>query len=130
AEGLRWHDLKRWRALDQINDNNKYIPEGCNFWGGDLWENDEYTSANVDYTAVSSSDDSDYIRPYRIVTSHTLYDGYSWQVPRYLTALPADEILITCSTDEEGSTDWDSAVLYQNPYYSIYGGGNYSLDWK
>ncbi|MFI3263492.1 MAG: RagB/SusD family nutrient uptake outer membrane protein [Rikenellaceae bacterium] len=130
AEGLRWHDLKRWRALDQINDNNKYIPEGCNFWGGDLWENEEYTNANVNYASVSPKEESDYIRPYRIVSTHTLYDGYSWQVPRYLTAVPADEILITTTNNEDGTTNWDSAVLYQNPYYSIYGGGDYEMTWK
>ncbi len=31
GEGMRWDDLMRWRAMDQLL-TTKYIPEGFNFW--------------------------------------------------------------------------------------------------
>ncbi len=98
AEGLRLDDLKRWRALDMMND---YQPEGVNLWGGELYKlyGDELSAGNI----VSPASVSDYVRPLQITPSAIAYTGYTFPHQHYLEPIPLSELRI------EGSQ------LYQNP---------------
>ncbi|MFI3262457.1 MAG: RagB/SusD family nutrient uptake outer membrane protein [Rikenellaceae bacterium] len=165
CEGFRWSDLKRWRALDQINDANKYVVEGCNLWekmydegvaayavynaayvaadnGANYSEDfnsfivEGFNPALLDWSAtvtanISSPDLGNYVRPYQKTTvNNDMYDGYSWGIPYYLQPLPADEIAMTCSTYDDGSFDYDSAILYQNPYWPSIADATYDSTWE
>lgn len=116
GEGMRWNDLVRWRSMDQLKTQN-YIPEGCNFWTSMYQtattnENHAASSFVEGPTAsdanISSSEESVYIRPYRISSSNTLYDGYTWMNAHYNSPLPIREIEFL-SPDESV----DTSVLYQ-----------------
>ncbi|MFI3262459.1 MAG: RagB/SusD family nutrient uptake outer membrane protein [Rikenellaceae bacterium] len=153
CEGFRWSDLKRWRALDQINDANKYTVKGCNFWekmydDGVAAYNEYMADENKDAFSVvginpalldnsgsvtaniSSPDLGNYLIPYMKVSTNDMYQGYSWGIPYYLQPLPADEIAMTCSTNEDGSFDYDSAILYQNPYWPSTADATYDSTWE
>ncbi len=72
AEGFRFNDLRRWRALDQLA-NNPYIIEGMRLWGPmqDWYKDKGVSTLIVPGTAgktanVSSPQESQYLRPYRI----------------------------------------------------------------
>lgn len=123
SEGLRYDDLIRWRAMDQVKD---YIIEGFNLWD-EAYNNSEYTdpapgeSTSVglvsDGTAkanVSSKDLSKYLRPYQILNSstNTVFNGYTWTEANYLSPLPYREMQLA---SPDGSAD--NSNLYQNPYW-------------
>lgn len=120
GEGMRWNDLVRWSSMDQLV-NTKFIPEGCNFWDsmyqtaiynevGRTEENKvTYVQGPDDEKAnISSSEESKYIRPYRIMRNHPLFDGYTWMNAHYNSPLPIREIELL-SPDES----IDNSVLYQ-----------------
>lgn len=120
GEGMRWNDLVRWSSMDQLV-NTKFIPEGCNFWDsmyqtaiynevGRTEENKvTYVQGPDDEKAnISSSQESKYIRPYRIMSNHPLFDGYTWMNAHYNSPLPIREIELL-SPDES----IDNSVLYQ-----------------
>lgn len=117
AEGMRWNDLIRWCAMDQLK-TKKFIPEGVNFWTS-MYKIPGYNGINdtpVEYIQgpeddkanVSSSTDSKYLRPYRIKSNNPLYDGYTWMEAHYNYPLPIREIELL-SPDESV----DNSVLYQ-----------------
>lgn len=135
GESLRWEDLKRWRALDQVEN---YIVEGVNFWDKmyadsaylaqvvteegdtlDQWEPVYFEPGGEEAANISAKSDSKYVRPLRINTSNNyLYDGYTWTKAAYLSPLPAGEFLTTAdpdSADSDGVLDLSSSPLYQNP---------------
>lgn len=120
GEGMRWNDLVRWSSMDQLV-NTKFIPEGCNFWDsmyqtaiynevGRTEENKvTYVQGPDDEKAnISSSQESKYIRPYRIMSNHPLFNGYTWMNAHYNSPLPIREIELL-SPDES----IDNSVLYQ-----------------
>lgn len=114
AEGLRFMDLCRWRAMDQMISTPYHI-EGIHLWNtpmqawyGDLLVDDESDAANV-----SSHSRSEYLRPYEKNTKSNAYNGYRWAMAHYLRPLPVKQFLLTAS---DGSTIADSP-LYQNPYW-------------
>lgn len=120
GEGMRWNDLVRWSSMDQLV-NTKFIPEGCNFWDsmyqtaiynevGRTEENKvTYVQGPDDKKAnISSSQESKYIRPYRIMSNHPLFNGYTWMNAHYNSPLPIREIELL-SPDES----IDNSVLYQ-----------------
>lgn len=127
SEGMRWDDLKRWRALDQIVN---YIPEGFNLWDK-AYDSDDYkdvdntgqtfsrliepSDAGAGKTAnVSSRTVSKYLRPYQIIVANNLvFNGYNWSKANYLSPLPAYQIRLTSSNVSDPST----SPLYQNPYW-------------
>ena len=124
GEGMRWDDLKRWRALDQVQN---YIVEGINLWD-EIYQDPAYTEVSGEsrliepggsgQANVSSRTASKYLRPYQIVvTNNEVYDGYTWTKANYLTPIPAYEILLTSQMGEDGNVDLDSSPLYQNPYW-------------
>lgn len=119
GEGMRWDDLVRWRAIDQLL-TEKFIPEGCNFW------DNLYKTANKDENGAEitfkydggdgsniSKPEWKYLRPYSIlVTNNPVYDGYTWAKANYLSPVPIREMELL-SPDEKAET----SVLYQNPYW-------------
>ena len=125
GEGMRWDDLKRWRALDQVQN---YIIEGFNLWD-EMYLDEEYLDAVTGQSLliepggssqanVSSRNASKYLRPYQIIEANNeVYDGYTWTKANYLTPLPAYEIMLTATVGEDGNVDLDSSPLYQNPYW-------------
>ena len=125
GEGMRWDDLKRWRALDQVEN---YVIEGFNLWD-EMYQDEEYADAATGESLliepggsslanVSSRTASKYLRPYQIIVANNeVYDGYTWTKANYLTPIPAYEILLTSQMGEDGSVNLDSSPLYQNPYW-------------
>ena len=117
AEGMRYFDLKRWRALDQLA-ANPHIIEGFKIWGP---MQDRYSDAELvepseggNNATVSSSEESDYLMPYRINvgSGNLVSDGYSWAKAHYLDPIATEHFLITTP---EGSSDMSTSVIYQNP---------------
>ncbi len=118
-EGMRMYDLKRWRALDQLD--GTWQPEGINFWESGLYE--EYIDdgrhsqliADGSATAnVSSSSRSTYLRPYEIVNraSNQMWGkGYKWCEAHYLNPIAITHFRTTASNP----TDINTSVIYQNP---------------
>lgn len=120
GEGMRWNDLVRWSSMDQLV-NNKFIPEGCNFWASmyqtAIYDGEGYDDTNkVTYIEgptnekanISSRSESTYIRPYRILSNNPVFDGYTWMNAHYNSPLPIREIELL-SPDESVET----SVLYQ-----------------
>lgn len=118
GEGMRWNDLVRWCAMDQLKTKN-FIPEGVNFWtsmykipgfnGMDDNTKVTYIEGPDDEKAnVSSRKDSKYLRPYRIKKANPLYNGYTWMEAHYNSPLPIREIELL-SPDES----IENSVLYQ-----------------
>lgn len=113
AEGLRYMDLCRWRAMDQMKSTAYHI-EGIHLWNTPMqaWYNtlvdDESDGANI-----SSRTRSEYVRPYEKNTKSNAYNGYKWAMAHYLRPLPVKQFLLTAP---DGATVGDSP-LYQNPYW-------------
>lgn len=124
AEGLRYFDLKRWRALDQLI-STPYIIEGFKIWGPmQDWYVDEEGNTQLieagtpDKTAnVSQSAESSYLRPYRInlAATNLVRDGYGWAKAHYLEPIATQHFQITASDPTDNTT----SVIYQNPYWPI-----------
>lgn len=125
GESFRMDDLKRWRALDQVQN---YIPEGFNLWD-EAYQMEAYQGDGESLLIepgtdrspnVSSRRDSKYLLPYRIIENNNqVYNGYTWSKANYLTPLPAYEILLTANASEGGDIDLGSSPLYQNPYWPL-----------
>ena len=102
AEGRRLDDLKRWRALDTMKE---WQPEGFKLWAGmnDMYNEEELSSG------ISSSSESNYLRPLQAFTTSMVYSGYTFPKPHYLEPIPVSEFLLTVDPATGKST------LYQNP---------------
>lgn len=118
AEGLRYMDLKRWKALDQLAES-PYMIEGIKIWGPmQDWYEEKGTSLLIEPNTpgrtanVSSATESSYLRPYRINLSggNLVMNGYSWIAAHYLSPIAANHFTIT---SESGSPS--SSTIYQNP---------------
>jgi len=102
AEGMRLMDLKRWRALDHMQN---YQVEGLNLWA-DIYR--IYTSEELRIgETVSSPSLSTYLRPFQKVSSSIVYNGYTFPKPHYLEPIPVSEILMTTVNGQ--------STIYQNP---------------
>jgi hypothetical protein len=113
SEGLRYRDLCRWRAMDQML-TTPYIPEGIHLWNTPMeaW----YTNLVADGSGkanVSSKNDSEYLRPLRKRSSQLGYNGFVWSMAHYLDPIRIDQFRITAP---DGETIADSPI-YQNPYW-------------
>ena len=125
GESMRWDDLRRWRALDQVHG---YIVEGFNLWD-EMYKDEKYIDeatgeslliepGGSELANVSSRNSSKYLRPYQIIeTNNEVYNGYNWTEANYLTPIPAYEIMLTSTMGGDGTVDLDSSPLYQNPYW-------------
>lgn len=124
AEGLRFDDLKRWRALDQVVN---YQIEGMNLWT-EMYNENFYK--NADGTSkfrtlpdsqpnMSSQAQSVYVRPYQIVeASNVYYNGFTWTMAHYLAPISYENFLLT---SPDGNAK--SSVIYQNPGWPIVANG-------
>lgn len=131
AEGFRMRDLRRWCALDKMQD---YQVEGFNLWAENY---KRYTTpaagldknfdkplgvidlkeAGTEGANVSARSDGEYLKPYRVIASNIAYNGYNWNPNRYLYPIAFDHFRLT--TETEGSSDYSSSPIYQNPGWKI-----------
>lgn len=115
AEGMRMDDLKRWRALDQMDN---YIVEGFNLWDNMYKEYEGLRYEPESEPNVSPKENGKYLRPYQIVSSNNkFYDGYNWTPAHYLDPIAFKHFLLTSDGDPENSN------IYQNPYWPVESGG-------
>jgi hypothetical protein len=126
SEGLRWDDLMRWRALDQLQDNH-YYKHGCKMYGP-MWDwfkqsKYKYGQANPDDNKVSDPSDVEggfngdarYLSLQRVSTKSEWYaSGYSWHMAHYLSPI-AENHFIESASD---TGDLTTSPIYQNPYWS------------
>lgn len=118
SEGFRYDDLRRWRAMDQLI-TNPYIPEGFHLWNTPMQE--WYVTNGkpiLKYgqgkdSNVSSPEESEYLRPYRVIPNQRCADGFTWSMAHYLDPIRIDQFQITAP---DGHTVEDSPI-YQNPYW-------------
>jgi hypothetical protein len=116
AEGLRFMDLKRWRAMDQMISTPYHI-EGFKLWGGTIqtWYNASDLKYGVgDASNVSAPSLSAYLRPYEKTPTSLAYNGYRWNMAHYLSPIAAQHFLITSKDGKDAST----SPIYQNPGWS------------
>ncbi len=114
AEGLRWMDLQRWRACDQMK-TLPYHTEGIHLWNTEMesW----YTNLISDGSSaanVSSKALSEYYRPHEVTMANNNFkDGLRWHNAHYLEPLPLRQFLLTA--DDHATIA--RSPLYQNPYW-------------
>lgn len=138
SEGFRFNDLKRWRALDQVKN---YHVQGFNFWDQmyNMYTNPtpedatEQSLAALDKITlvenvagatgtpnVSAKSDpyaeGKYYLPYRKNSANIGYDGLTWTEAKYLYPIRNTEFRLT--TAVEGSNEYDTSTIYQNPGWS------------
>ncbi len=123
GEVFRWDDLKRWRALDQVQN---YQIEGCNFWTS-MYDSDKYKDENGNSLVVprgqgdnpnlSNTEFGNYLRPYQIIqTNNLLFNGYNWTDAAYLNPLPIQEMIITANEPVgDEAVNLETSPVYQNP---------------
>jgi hypothetical protein len=121
AEGLRFMDLIRWRAMDQMITAPAHI-EGFKLWGPmQSW----YIPSQIIYGAANSqavvSDPalSVYLRPYEVKGNADSYKGVRWAMAHYLSPIGIEHFAITAG--EGGLT---SSPIYQNPGWPLAGGAS------
>ncbi len=118
GEGMRWADLARWRACDQVKN---YQIEGMKYWGT-VYEG-TWLDGTTDLVKVSVADGNgnmsdptisgDYIRPYQISkVNNSVFDGYNFTPAHYLYPIPQS---IFRQTAEGDQTDLNTSNVYQNP---------------
>lgn len=119
AEGLRFMDLKRWRAMDQMI-TTPYHFEGFKLWGPmKSW----YTAAQIIYGAtdtkaiVSDPALSVYLRPQEIRSNADSYKGARWTMAHYLSPIATQHFNITST-----GGNFATSPIYQNPGWSTAGG--------
>lgn len=131
SEGFRYDDLKRWRAMDQVQN---YIIEGFNLWeenykseayqpeyddNGKLIK-DGLTADGSSKANVSSKTLSNYLRPYqKFEPNNMVFNGYNWSKANYLSPIPYRQMQLA-SPDLTA----ENSNLYQNPYWPVAPGGN------
>lgn len=125
AEGFRWDDLVRWRALDQLCSTPGFHIEGCHIWNaGDemikylaqFGSGDDADPAKLKAKlegVLSHASESEYVRPHRSNNSNKVVNGLTWHMAHYLQPMPIKQMMLTAP---DGSTVADSP-LYQNPYW-------------
>ncbi|MDL2208196.1 RagB/SusD family nutrient uptake outer membrane protein [Parabacteroides sp. OttesenSCG-928-O15] len=115
AEGLRYMDLCRWRAMDQLI-TNPYHLEGFHLWNTPMegW----YTGLVSDGSSnanVSSKDKSEYLRPHERYPDQAGYNGATWKMAHYLRPIVVKQFQIT----SEDGANTSTSTIYQNPYWPV-----------
>jgi hypothetical protein len=115
GEGLRYMDLCRWRAMDQMISTPYHI-EGFKLWGPmKQWYNPKKLTYNIgDKSTVSSPELSPYLRIYQKTPTVLTYNGYRWAMAHYLSPIAIQHFLIT-TNDNNAS----SSPIYQNPGWPL-----------
>lgn len=117
AEGLRYSDLRRWRSMDQLIDH-PYIPEGIHFWNTPMQheiDQDKIICDGSTKANLSSSQYSEYIRPFQKSMTQRCYNGFSWHMAHYLDPIAVKNFQIT---SPDGASV-ENSTIYQNPYWPI-----------
>ena len=110
-EGLRFMDLKRWRAMDQMI-ATPYHVEGFKLWGPmqNWYDPNDLTYGVGDPSTVSDPALSQYLRVYQKTPTSLVFDGYSWSMAHYLSPIALGHFLITSQGNEV-----ETSPIYQNP---------------
>ena len=118
AEGLRYMDLMRWRAMDQMISTPYHI-EGFKLWGSmQYWYDNEDGTSQLVYgmdnpkANVSDPAISPYLRPYEKNNNNLAKDGYRWAMAHYLEPYRIQDMDIT-----SGGGSIENSPIYQNPYW-------------
>lgn len=116
GEALRYMDLKRWRAMDQLITSPYHI-EGFKLWGPmqDWYKDDKGNSILVygldnSSANVSSPELSKYLRPYEVSSKSLVLNGYTWAMAHYLSPIAIQHFMITSDNNEV-----EQSPIYQNP---------------
>jgi len=111
GEGLRYMDLRRWRAMDQMITVPYHI-EGFKLWGPmQKWYKASSLTYNIgDKSTVSAPSLSPYLRVYQRTTTVLAYNGYKWTMAHYFNPIAIQHFL---STSE--NNDIKTSPIYQNP---------------
>lgn len=115
-EGMRYDDLVRWRAMDQLEANNAHL-EGCKIWSATMQKRYKKGVLVADNSVeaknnVSSKSLSNYLRPNEIkMTGNPYYKGLSFCEAHYLDPIAIQNFL---NTSPDNQTIEDSPI-YQNP---------------
>lgn len=117
AEGLRYLDLRRWRAMDQMVETPYHI-EGMKLWGEmEDWYVDDSGKTQLKYGGadanVSSPQLSTHMRPYQVKANVNGYNGYKWKMAHYLSPIATKHFQLTSPGGE-----YEKSVIYQNPGWS------------
>jgi hypothetical protein len=121
AEGLRYRDLRRWRAMDQMITTPYHI-EGFKLWGPmkDMYNTGADGNSILIYgldndrSNVSSPELSLYLRPYEILARSLVLDGYKWTMAHYLSPIAIQNFLNTTKDN-----DMAKSPIYQNPGWPL-----------
>lgn len=130
SEGMRWDDLIRWRALDQLK-TQRYFRHGCKVFGPML-EWFAHSGSNLKKMLYDQSDpnknnmssptdieggfngDPKYFSLDRVSSKNDWYQsGYSWRMAHYLSPIAENHFLESVM---EGV--FDESPIYQNPYWT------------
>ena len=118
AEALRWDDLKRWRAMDQLK-NNPYRVEGMLYWGSKYEDElDDLAVVDPEKGNISSPSLSNYILPYeKITVNNTIatQKGFLFTPAHYLEPIGMDVFRLTASD----KTNFETSIIYQNPGWGV-----------
>ena len=126
GEGMRYDDLLRWRAMDQLDG---FQLMGCKIWGPmkELagFKNDDGTSkllsdqADETKNTVSSPNDGLYNEPLRLrKANNQYYNGFSFCGAHYLQPIAAEHFIKTASDRRSP----ELSPIYQNPGWSTTAG--------
>lgn len=131
GEGMRWDDLIRWRALDQLKEK-PYFKHGCKVHGPMIeWfrydsktkelKDLRFDQADENKNNVSSPSDIEggfngdpkYFSLLRVSKNSDWYkSGFSWRMAHYLAPIAEDHFLQASYT-----SDINNSTIYQNPYW-------------
>lgn len=128
GEGMRWDDLVRWCALDQVKN---YQIEGVNFWtkihtykyfqekdkqGNVVMENGQpkarFVANGSSQSTISSKDLGVYHHPYQVISkanNNVMYDGYTFYLAHYLHPVTIQTLELCSPTGKV-----EDAYFYQN----------------
>lgn len=111
GEGLRYMDLRRWRAMDQMIATPYHI-EGFKLWSYmKNWYKASALTYNIgDRSTVSDPALSPYLRIYQKTPTVLAYNGYKWTMAHYFSPIAMQHFLITSENN-----DVASSPIYQNP---------------
>lgn len=119
GDGLRYMDLCRWRAMDQLIETPYHV-EGIHIWDpvmeNYLTSNGVYLIESDRRATVSPRANSEYFRIYQIGDNQALlgYGGLYWKMGHYLNPIGAREFL---KTAPDGASK-ETSPIYQNPFWS------------
>src|SRR5690606_37387279 len=111
GEGLRYMDLRRWRAMDQMITTPYHIA-GFKLWGPmqNWYDPAKLTYGIGDKSTVSDPALSPYLRIYQKTPTSLAFNGYRWTMAHYFNPIAIQHFLITSENN-----DVSTSPIYQNP---------------